>query len=265
MRRDVGDDRSAQFDHAIVPAEPASRRMRGVVVPVAGQCGHVDAADEGDLVVDHDDLLVVAVQGPLPGVEHTREPAVSTELVSRRLRHLPRRLEDGDRRSGPHQQPDGHPLGEPGQEVPEGWAVRVAGEPEVRAGVPAGDVDVGSGRIKGCGHCGQSCRAVDMNDRRIAAPGGKVIARPGRRIRRCQRRGAETAEPPPVVSAGRCLQPVPKDSVEPVQAGHGVHDQEHDTRDGTLQQRVGLPPRCTSVPHWLNTALTSDFAGAAAY
>ena len=83
MLGDVGDDRAAQARAGVVPAEAPARGMRARVPAVAAEVGEVDAADEGDLVVDDHELLVVAVQGRSCPSRATRTPV--SRASSRRL------------------------------------------------------------------------------------------------------------------------------------------------------------------------------------
>ncbi len=62
---DVLDGRPFDPCARVVPTYGCARGMFRGVVAVAGLGGQVDAADEGDAVVDDDCLLVMAVQGPL--------------------------------------------------------------------------------------------------------------------------------------------------------------------------------------------------------
>ena len=59
---DVGDDRPLEPGGDVMPAEPPLGLVRRGVVAVAGVVGEVDPADERDLAVDHDRLLVMAVE-----------------------------------------------------------------------------------------------------------------------------------------------------------------------------------------------------------
>ena len=68
VRGDVRDERAPDPQRGVVPADRAALRMAGLVEAVAGQGGEVDAADEGDAVVDHDELLVMAVERSLAAV-----------------------------------------------------------------------------------------------------------------------------------------------------------------------------------------------------
>ena len=73
-----------------MPAEPVARA--GARSSRAGrrQGRQVDPADERRLVVDDDELLVVAVERTLPRVERHRDPRAAGELVAHASRTSPR-------------------------------------------------------------------------------------------------------------------------------------------------------------------------------
>ena len=116
--------------------------MPGRVEPVAAQARQVDPADERDLVVDDDELLVVAVERPLTCIERHRDPRTVDEIVAR-LAHLAAiRVEERQRRTGPGEHPDVHSPGRFCEQLPQRRPSAL--EPERRIEVPAGQVDVGT-------------------------------------------------------------------------------------------------------------------------
>ena len=66
---DVGDGGAEDSGAGVVPAHLGAGRVLVGVVAVAGFRGEIDTADKGDAVVDHDRLLVVAVQRSFLGVQ----------------------------------------------------------------------------------------------------------------------------------------------------------------------------------------------------
>lgn len=66
---DVGDSGTAQAGGCVVPSEPPMHGMSALIEAISTEGGEIDAADEGDLVVDDDELLVMAVQRTLLGVQ----------------------------------------------------------------------------------------------------------------------------------------------------------------------------------------------------
>jgi hypothetical protein len=56
--------------------------MAAVVEAIAGFRGQVDSADEGDAVVDHDRLLVVAVHRPLLRIERAANLCPAAEVLA---------------------------------------------------------------------------------------------------------------------------------------------------------------------------------------
>ena len=65
-----------------MPAEFLTREMLRAVEAVAAQFGQIDSADEGDLVIDDDQLFVVAVNRVLASVELTANPGALAEPVA---------------------------------------------------------------------------------------------------------------------------------------------------------------------------------------
>jgi hypothetical protein len=60
--------------------------MLGRVLTGAAKIGQVDAADKRDLVIDHDELLVVAVHRTLMRVQRSLGPRLAHELIGARAR-----------------------------------------------------------------------------------------------------------------------------------------------------------------------------------
>jgi hypothetical protein len=65
VRRNVRYGRTAKNGRGIVPAELAAGMVRTRIEAIASLGGQVDAPNEGDAVVNHNDLLVVAMHGTL--------------------------------------------------------------------------------------------------------------------------------------------------------------------------------------------------------
>ena len=94
-----------------VPTSCQPRRpragCRARVPAVAAEVGEVDATDEGDLVVDHDELLVVAVQQALARVERARGRRCRGRARRGTARTAARLGREGlQRRAGPQQDAD---------------------------------------------------------------------------------------------------------------------------------------------------------------
>src|SRR5579884_75027 len=87
MRADVTYGRTSRPSSDVMPAEPSLRRMAARVVPVSGKVGHVDAADERQLVIDDDRLLVVAMERMLAGIR-LRTNASSPGKCAKCVAHL---------------------------------------------------------------------------------------------------------------------------------------------------------------------------------
>ena len=83
-----------------MPADLGARGMIARVEAVPVLRGDVDAADEGDSAVDHDRLLVVAVEGPLAAVHRTWDARLG-ELTGDLAHISARRAEERERRACP--------------------------------------------------------------------------------------------------------------------------------------------------------------------
>jgi hypothetical protein len=100
---DVGHRRPAQPRGDVVPAHPPAPRMLGRVITITAKIRQIDAADKRELVVDHDELLVVAVHRALVRVQRGLDPRPAHELIAPRAHRSPPRREHG------HRSPQQHP------------------------------------------------------------------------------------------------------------------------------------------------------------
>jgi len=85
--------------------------MLGRVITITAEVRQVDAADKGDLVVDHDELLVVAVHRALVRVQRGLDARPAHELVAPLAHGGPARREHGHRSPRPQQHANGDRLG----------------------------------------------------------------------------------------------------------------------------------------------------------
>ena len=93
---------------------------------IAGFRGQIDSADERDAVVDHDRLLVVAVQRPFFRVQPELDPGVARQLLLHGAHITARRAEERQRRSCPREHADVDPLSELGEQVAKDERLSVA-------------------------------------------------------------------------------------------------------------------------------------------
>src|SRR5436190_3850250 len=113
---DIGDHRSADDSGGVVPAERRPPLVRARVVAVAAVARQIDAAHARKTVVHHDELLVVAVHGPLLRVERDLDPGAAQPL--RELPHITARgSEKRQRRPGPEEHAHLELPREPGEQV----------------------------------------------------------------------------------------------------------------------------------------------------
>src|SRR6478672_5245889 len=120
---------------------PAARVVRSTVPSISRQRGEVDAADEGDRVIDDHELLVMAVHAPLAGIQHTLDPAAGRQLRAYRANHLAGGLKRGHRGARPHQHPHLNALGQTSEDVTHSGSVTVTGQFKTGGEMPPGDVD----------------------------------------------------------------------------------------------------------------------------
>ena len=139
------------------------------VEPVAVLGGQIETADEGDPVVDHDRLLVVAVHWALMSVERNLRARAVDEPVAHRPHVGPGRAEEWKWRAGPAQHANLDALGELREKVAKHERVSVAHQREGGREVPAGKVDVRLGLQHRLGDRGQNLGAVDQHVDLVAA------------------------------------------------------------------------------------------------
>jgi hypothetical protein len=77
--------------------------MLGRVIPITAEVGQIDPADKSDLVVDNDELLVVAVHRALLRVQRGLDTRPAHELIAPPAHRGPARREHRHRRAGPQQ------------------------------------------------------------------------------------------------------------------------------------------------------------------
>ncbi len=141
MVGDVPDRGAPEVCRDVVPACLRARGMVARVIAVAVLRGHVDSTDEGDPVVDHDRLLVMAVHGPFSGVERAADACFRERLPD--LAHVPPgRPEQWKRRTGPQEYAHVDAVGELREEVAEDSRLALSREGEIGRYVPAGQINV---------------------------------------------------------------------------------------------------------------------------
>ena len=191
------DDRAAQQRARVVPADRLLLvRVRAGVVAVARERREVDAADEGELVVDDHELLVVAVHHPRARVQL----ALDLRAVASAARARPSRSRAAARRPAPARPPTRSPApgsarrSRPAASRTGGSPCAVPGSQSRRIGleVPGADVDVALRAADRLGHPRERVGAVDQHLHRVAvraaarpsAPTGPRSPAPARRAAR---------------------------------------------------------------------------------
>ena len=179
------------------------------VEAVTGEIREVDAADERDLVVDHDRLLMVAVHRPLVAIERTLDPRRDTQPLASRAHLGASRVKQRHGRSGPQQHANVDRLGELGQQPTEhDRRVTVAHELQRRLQMPAGDVDVRTSGGEPLGDTRERRRSIDEHLDAIARPRRRVACRPATRRRIQRPLPTVTAKTAPMMRADQSLHAV---------------------------------------------------------
>jgi hypothetical protein len=192
------------------------------VVAVAPEAGQVDPPDEGDPVVDDDELLVVAVGEALVPIEDAVDPRPPAELLPALADLGPGGLEHRQGSPGPDEDPDGHPLGELPEQPADGRGTRCVAEAEVGLDVPAGDVDVGLGPGERGGDPREGLGPVHQHLDRVARPRRRAPGAPEAVARGVERGApAQAGQPTPVMPAGQPFDRVADPLVEAPQRAVG--------------------------------------------
>ena len=183
----VGHRGSAQPRADVVPAQAPPGLVRARVEAVAGVVGEVDAVDEGQLSVDGDRLLVVAVEGVLARVHLAADARAARERPHGLADLRATRVEGRHGRPGPHEDAHVDALGQLGQQRPGDDRRLALDELEVRREVPTGDVDEVARVLHGLGDLRQRVRAVDEDLERAALARRRVAGRPQAVVGRLER------------------------------------------------------------------------------
>ena len=183
---------------------PLRRLVRARVEPVPPKRREVDSADVGDAIVDQHDLLVMAVQRPLPRVELHLDACPTRQLVAH-LAHLAAvGMKERQWRSRPreHAHVDAH--GSVGKQLAERRAA--VAHSERRREEPSRDMHVRLRRSDVVDHAGQYLGAVDEElDLRARSRSKRAGLRPAARRRIERARVAAPAQPAPVMREDRVL------------------------------------------------------------
>ena len=140
-RPHVSHHRADQPSPDIVPPQAPQCSVIAGVVAVATEVRHVDPANERDLAIDHDSLLMVAVKRMLTGIKLTADLRLADQPLHA-LAHLrPRGMKDRHRCPGPHQNPNVDALSHLGEQRSQDRQALATHQLKLRRDVPAGDVN----------------------------------------------------------------------------------------------------------------------------
>ena len=182
MLGDIAHDRTLQLGGNVVPSEPAARGVVAGVVAIAREVGHVDAPDKGDLIIDHDRLLVMAVHRPLPCVESALDTGGAAQPLANGANLAARRMEQRNRGSGPEENAYLDPLGQAGEQVAEHhrWFA-VAHELKRGFYVPSSDMHVRVRGLESLGDALERPSAIDEHLDAVARSRRWLTGSPGER------------------------------------------------------------------------------------
>src|SRR5204863_4921874 len=102
----VADRRPFEAASGVVPPEPFTSRVIAPVEAAPRVVGQVDPADEGDSVVDDDELFVMAVHRALPRVQRAADARAACECVAKLPALCSIRVEERKWRAGPAEHAD---------------------------------------------------------------------------------------------------------------------------------------------------------------
>ena len=117
MRGHIADGRAAQLAGDVVPAVDAAVDVIAAVETVHRIVSQVDAADEGDLAIDDDQLLVMGVHRALMAVQLYLDLRAGREVTAHGPHVEPPRPKDRQRGSRPQQHAHRNALRQLGQHV----------------------------------------------------------------------------------------------------------------------------------------------------
>ena len=221
MPADSRDGRPADDGGDVVPAKAPARRMTRPVEPVAGEVGEIDAAHEGQLVVDDHELLVVAMQRPFMRIERAHDLVALAERFPDAAHGTSRDRIQRQGSTSPEEHAHRHPASRVGEQIAQDRGCRPGRQREIRRDAPAGDVHVGAGARDRLGDARERHLAVDQHLDRVPA-GGRFRPDGPARIggRQCVL-PPHPPQPPAVMRAHGALDGVPDDAVQALdQAGY---------------------------------------------
>jgi FkbM family methyltransferase len=157
--------------------------MRARVEAIAGKQAEINPADEGDAVVDDHELLVVAVQWPLAGVERAAHAGSPTEDGPDFAHLAPGRPKHRQWRSSPGEYAHLDAFGQLREQIAQDKWLAIAAKCEPGRKMPACEVDMGLGALERLVEPGAACADVGAHFgfhsllmARLAGPDGRVVA-----------------------------------------------------------------------------------------
>src|SRR5581483_9561342 len=220
MLRDILDRRPADPRGGVVPAKRATGAMLARVQPIARIGGEVDAADERLSAVDNHELFMVAVHGPLAGIESYVNLGLAPKFLGHRAHLAAIGLERGHRSTGPSKQSDRRPLGHGAQQLRQGLRA-VRAQPEIGREIPAREPDRRTSALDRRGYLRQCVYTIDEYLQAVAGSNRRTARGPPPRGRIEDRLKPEPSQTSPVMRDHEPLDGAARRRVQPLhQARH---------------------------------------------
>jgi hypothetical protein len=154
--------------------------MSTLVISVPVTVGEVQAADEGDFVVDHHDLLVMGTDEMLTWIQSHPHARSSHKVVPDSTDIAPVGPDHRNRRTRPQQHTDIDAARDIRQQLTDDDRVNATGQREAWSDRPAGDVDMTASRPDRLLDPGQYLRSVDQHLKLVSRPRWRIAAGPQR-------------------------------------------------------------------------------------
>ena len=202
--------------------------MAGRIEPVAGEIGEIDAADERAIVVDDDELLVMAVHRALASVRRDEDARVTCEARQLGMDVASARVEERERRTRPGEHVHLDPLAELAQQLVEREARWLALEREVGREEPAGEQDAPTCAPQLAHHGRERVGPIDEDLELVALPGGLGRLGPVGRADVERVLPADAAQATAVVRADRALELLADEAVDAIGHVGELRDGDHE-------------------------------------
>jgi hypothetical protein len=148
------------------------------VKAIATERGQIYPADERDLAVDDDELLVVTMHRALVKIERALHACAAYELLAHAAHGRARWREDRQWRPSPQQHPYFDALGQLTKQIAQAGRSLFARQPEIGRDVPSGDMHMRASARERLGDARQRHPPVNQDVERTVCSRGRVASRP---------------------------------------------------------------------------------------